>query len=136
MNAQPTRPRPKTAILAEINAIPHTVAGTLTEKRHLNKDGSVSVYHQLQRWTNGKNTTTYVPKNKLERVRQGIENARQRNTLLEELDEAGLADALADETTTEPNTKKKHPKPGSKSRTSSKKREKNSAKSPSTRTRT
>jgi hypothetical protein len=110
MNLTPIRPRAKAAIIAEINAIPYVVAGTLTEKRHTAKDGSTILYHQLQRWTEGQNETTYVKRENLERVKQGIENFKQRKRLLDELDEAGFLTAFA-KIEQETHDKKKRPKP-------------------------
>jgi hypothetical protein len=112
MNLHPTRPRPNTAILKEINAIPYAVPGTLTTKRYTKNDGSISVYHQLQQTVDGKNVTQYVPRDKFERVRQGVENFQRREKLLDELDKAGLHAALNPETVDE--GKKKRPEPNSK----------------------
>jgi hypothetical protein len=98
MNLTPTSFRNRTAILADILAIENTVEGTLTVKKHICKDGTTSLYHQLQLWENGKNKTVCVPADKVEAVKQGIERQKQLDALVHELKSAGTHAVLAGDT--------------------------------------
>ena len=88
-------PRDRAAVLADIAAVGHAIAGTLTEKRRELKGGGTAVYHQLQRWEGGRNVTVHVPADKVETVRAGIAGRARLEALLEELSAADTAEALA-----------------------------------------
>ena len=60
--------RDRAAILADINAVGHAIAGTLTEKRRELKGGGSAVYYQLQRWEGGRNVTVHVPSDRVAAV--------------------------------------------------------------------
>jgi hypothetical protein len=87
--------RDRSAVLADISAVGHAIAGTLTEKRRELKGGGTAVYHQLQRWEGGRNVTVHVPADKVDAVRAGIDGRMRLEALLEELSAADTAEALA-----------------------------------------
>ncbi len=89
------QPRDRAAVLADINAIGHVIAGKLTEKRRELKGGGIAVYYQLQRWEGGRNVTVHVPADKVDAVRAGIAGRMRLEALLDELCAAGTAEALA-----------------------------------------
>ncbi len=89
------KPRDRAAILADIGAVGHAIAGTLTEKRRELKGGGTAVYHQLQRWEGGRNVTVHVPEDKVGAVRAGIAGRERLEALLEEVSAADTAEALA-----------------------------------------
>ena len=94
MNLHPNRPRAKKAILADILAIDNPIAGTLTTTIRTLKNGTSSPHYHLQLWKNGKNHTTYVPTDKVEQVKQGIEQHKKLRALAEELEQAGVQAVL------------------------------------------
>ena len=89
------QPRDRAAILADISAVGHAIAGTLTEKRRELKGGGSAVYYQLQRWEGGRNVTVHVPSDKVGAVRGGIAGRERIEALLEEVSAADTAEALA-----------------------------------------
>ena len=128
MNLQPNRPRAKKAILAEILAIENPIAGTLTTTFRTLKNGAKAPHYHLQLWKNGKNQTTYVPRDKVEQVKQGIEQHKKLRELAAELEEDGVQAVLLGKTsapggdgvkkknasgTSSKPTRKKPPKPPS-----------------------
>lgn len=92
---QAGQPRDRAAILADISAVGHAIAGTLTEKRRELKGGGSAVYYQLQRWEGGRNVTVHVPSDKVGAVRAGIAGRERIEALLEEVSAADTAEALA-----------------------------------------
>ena len=87
--------RSREAILADISVIKYTVEGKLTEMRRVLKGGEKAVYYHIQCWDNGRNKTIYVPTNKIEEVRLGIENRKRLEALLHELAEADTLSILS-----------------------------------------
>jgi len=90
-----TQTRDRSAILAEIGAVENAIAGTLTEKCRELKGGGTAVYHQLQRWKDGRNVTVHVPADRVEAVRAGIAGRARLESLLQELADADTEAALA-----------------------------------------
>ena len=94
MNLPPNSPRAKMAIIADILAIDNPIAGTLTTTFRTLKDGSKQPHYHLQKSRKGKNITTYIPPEKVERVKQGIEQYKKLKALNDELEQAGLNNVL------------------------------------------
>ena len=94
MNTRTTRPKAKTAVSAESENNTCVVNGTLTVKRHVCKDGTTSVYHQLQRWAGGRNVTVGVPSGQVDKIRRGIENFKRRKERFDAWAEAETNAAL------------------------------------------
>ena len=82
---KPKPPRPRAAILADIASLDAAVRGTLSEKPRRLADGSVRVYHQLQRWENGRNQTIHVPERLVGAVRTATAEGRRLDALADEL---------------------------------------------------
>ena len=78
-------PRPRGAILADIASIGPAVRGTLCEKPRRLADGSVRVYHQLQRWEGGRNRTRHVPEHLVEAFRDATRGGARLDALADEL---------------------------------------------------
>jgi len=85
MNSHRTRLRNRSAILADIQAIPFVMEGTLTEYRQKNKKGAPATRHHLQKWAQGRNQTQYVKQHELEHTKKGIENKKRLDALVAEL---------------------------------------------------
>ena len=77
--------RPRAAILADIASLGAAVRGTLSEKPRRLADGSVRVYHQLQRWENGRNQTIHVPESLVGAFRAATAEGRRLDALADEL---------------------------------------------------
>lgn|SRR5574344_140963 len=77
--------RPRAAILADIASLGAAVRGTLSEKPRRLADGSVRVYHQLQRWENGRNQTIHVPERLVGAFRAATAEGRRLDALADEL---------------------------------------------------
>jgi len=95
MNTSSGKHRDTSVILADIGAIRNPVAGTLTVVNRPLKNGGSYPHCHLQQWRGGKNVTTYVPPDRVERVKAGIEEHRRMESLVAELAAAGTAAALA-----------------------------------------
>ena len=102
MNSPHSTPRCRQEILADINAIKNVVEGTLTlTHQKTANNGQQRPHYHLQKWKNGRNNTVYVPIDKVQDVKKGIENRKQLEALMQEL----LAtDTLAVLATQTPNT--------------------------------
>jgi len=90
MNSTTTRPLAQTAILAENNNIILPVRGTLSSSKRKLKNGGETDYHVLQYWKDRKHVSIYVPPDKVEAVRRGIELRQKLEANALEKAEAGL----------------------------------------------
>jgi hypothetical protein len=95
MSSQRTKHRDRSAILADISAIENIVEGTLAEMRREQQGGGVAVYYNLQRWKGGRNTTVYVPQERVEAVKAGIKGRERLGELVAELAAVDTAAALS-----------------------------------------
>ena len=116
MIASSGKHRDTSAILADIGAIRNPVAGTLTVVNRPLKGGGSYPHCHLQHWRGGRNVTTYVPPDRVEGVRAGIEARRRMESLMAELAAAGAAAALAGEAEDAVKKKRRSPSPGSRGR--------------------
>jgi len=94
MTTQKTKHRDRSEILGDMSAIENVVIGTLTEKRYKSAVGEETVYYQLQQWKEGRNETVYVPRDKVEFIKSGIEGHKRLEVLFHELAESDTAVAL------------------------------------------
>jgi hypothetical protein len=103
--------RDRSAILADINKIGKTIAGTITVKTRKLANGKTAVYHQIQRWDkqNKRNMTFHVPAGKVEEIKTGVEKHKKMEALLTELAAADIRAALGAEAS-EDSLKKKRRK--------------------------
>ena len=90
MNSTTTRPTAKTANIAENNNITLPVRGTLSSSKRKLKNGGETDYHVLQYWKDRKHVSIYVPPDKVEAVRRGIELRQKLEAIALEKAEAGL----------------------------------------------
>lgn len=104
-NTHPIHHRPRATILSDLMAYEHVALGTITQKRQVYKNGNVGIYHQLQRWENGRNVTTYIPVGKLAQFEEAVRNGDSLTRLLGELSDADCATMTEGGTT----LKKKRP---------------------------
>ena len=95
MNSRTHLSRSRGQILADIHAIGNIVEGTLTlTHQKPDKNGIKRPHYHLQKWKNGKNNTVYVPLDKVEAVKKGIENRKRLQALMDELFAAETLAAL------------------------------------------
>ena len=77
--------RSRAEIVSEMNGITCVVAGKITEKRRVLKNGKSVVYHQLQQWVDGRNVTTHIPKERLPAFVDAVDGHAKINELVGEL---------------------------------------------------
>lgn len=88
--------RPRSAILSDIASLGAAVRGTLSEKPRRLADGSVRVYHQLQRWENGRNRTIHVPERLVGAFKAATAEGRRLDVLADELSAHDTRSVLAE----------------------------------------
>jgi len=77
--------RCRTEVVADMNDVSRAVAGRITEKRRVLKNGKTVVYHQLQQWVDGKNVTTHIPKGCLTAFTEAVDGHEKLRSLISEL---------------------------------------------------
>ena len=77
--------RCRTEVVADMNDVSRAVAGRITEKRRVLKNGKTVVYHQLQQWVDGKNVTTRIPKGCLTAFTEAVDGHEKLRSLISEL---------------------------------------------------
>ena len=95
--------RSRAEILGAIAAIPHAVQGKICEMRKKLAGGKTATYYNLQYWSDGKNHSIHVPREKLAEFKEAVEGGRKLRSLVTELGERDAQDIL----TSEPALKKK-----------------------------
>ena len=72
-------------ILAAIGRVPVVIEGTLTVRERKRSGPKVAVYHQVQRWKDGRNETRHIPAERVDTVRQGINGYQRVQSLISEM---------------------------------------------------
>lgn len=90
--------RPRDEILSDIASLGPAVRGTVTEKPRRMADGTVRVYHQLQRWENGRNRTIHIPGHLVDAFKAATAGGRRLDALADELSECDTESVLAGDT--------------------------------------
>jgi hypothetical protein len=92
-------------ILTAIGREPVIIEGTLTVRERKRGGPKVAVYHQVQRWRDGRNETRHVPAERVDAVRHGIEGYQRVQALISDLARLDEQSVLA----TGPEDSKKKP---------------------------
>ena len=88
-----------------LEQIPTMVEGTLTTHARRRGGGEARVYHQLQRWLQGRNDSRHISSAQVQPVQAGIEGYRQAQALLRQiahLDESAILAAPPSESKKKP----------------------------------
>lgn len=93
-NATPSS-RSRADILGAIAAIPHAVQGKICEMHKKLAGGKTATYYNLQYWSEGKNRSIHVPREKLPEFKEAVEGGRRLRSLVTELGEADANDILS-----------------------------------------
>ena len=104
--------RPRSAIIGEIAAIPSAVQGKICEMRKQLSGGKVATYYNLQYWSDGRNHTMHIPREKLAQFRDAVRGGERLKALVAELAETDARDILS----SAPPLKKSSPRSRSRAR--------------------
>lgn len=69
-------------LLSKIISFPYIIQGKICEDKRKLADGSITTYHNLQYWHNGKNHTQRIPEDKVADFKKAIENGQKAKELL------------------------------------------------------
>ena len=69
--------RSRAEILGSIAAIPHAVQGKICEMRKKLAGGKTATYYNLQYWSDGRNHSIHVPREKLAEFKEAVEGGRK-----------------------------------------------------------
>ena len=87
--------RSRAEILGAIAAIPHAVQGKICEMHKTLAGGKTATYYNLQYWSDGRNHSIHVPREKLAEFKEAVEGGRKLRSLVAELGEADASDILS-----------------------------------------
>lgn len=77
--------RSRAEIISDMNGIECAVSGKITEKIRTLSNGETATYYQLQRWENGRNVTTHIPKERLQALAEAAAGHAKLKALVAEL---------------------------------------------------
>lgn len=87
--------RSRAEILGAIAAIPHAVQGKICEMHKTLAGGKTATYYNLQYWSDGRNHSIHVPREKLAEFKEAVEGGRKLRSLVAELGVADASDILS-----------------------------------------
>ncbi len=91
----PRKTRSRAEILGAIAAIPHAVQGKVCEMRKRLAGGGTATYYNLQYWSEGRNHSIHVPREKLAEFKEAVDGGKRLRSLVAELGEADAGDILS-----------------------------------------
>ena len=97
-NKSSKKARSSAQILAEIAALPPSVQGTISSYKNVRKNGTASVYYNLQYTHKGKNHSFAIPVDKVEDFKAAITAGRKLKDLVLELSLANARELASAET--------------------------------------
>ena len=94
-NETPQKTRSRAEILGAIAAIPHAVQGKICEMHKKLAGGKTATYYNLQYWSEGRNHSIHVPREKLAEFKEAVAGGKRLRSLVTELGEADASDILS-----------------------------------------
>ena len=94
-NETPQKTRSRAEILGAIAAIPHAVQGKICEMHKTLAGGKTATYYNLQYWSEGRNHSIHVPREKLAEFKEAVAGGKRLRSLVTELGEADASDILS-----------------------------------------
>lgn len=91
----PQKTRSRAEILGAIAAIPHAVQGKICEMHKKLAGGKTATYYNLQYWSEGRNHSIHVPREKLAEFKEAVAGGKRLRSLVTELGEADASDILS-----------------------------------------
>jgi hypothetical protein len=87
--------RPRSEIIGKIAAIPSAVQGKICEMHKKLAGGKTATYYNLQYWSEGRNHSIHVPREKLAEFKEAVAGGKRLRSLVTELGEADASDILS-----------------------------------------
>ena len=87
--------RSRSEILGAIASIPRAVQGKICEMHKTLAGGKTATYYNLQYWSQGKNHSVHIPREKLDEFREAVEGGMKLRSLVTELGECDVQDILS-----------------------------------------
>ena len=87
--------RSRSEILGAIASIPRAVQGKICEMHKTLAGGKTATYYNLQYWSQGKNHSVHIPRERLDEFREAVEGGMKLRSLVTELGESDVQDILS-----------------------------------------
>ena len=87
--------RSRSEILGAIASIPRAVQGKICEMHKTLAGGKTATYYNLQYWSQGKNHSVHIPREKLDEFKEAVEGGMKLRSLVTELGESDVQDILS-----------------------------------------
>jgi len=87
--------RSRSEILGAIASIPRAVQGKICEMHKTLAGGKTATYYNLQYWSQGKNHSVHIPREKLDEFREAVEGGMKLRSLVTELGAYDVQDILS-----------------------------------------
>ena len=87
--------RSRSEILGAIASIPRAVQGKICEMHKTLAGGKTATYYNLQYWSQGKNHSVHIPRERLDEFREAVEGGMKLRSLDTELGESDVQDILS-----------------------------------------
>ena len=84
--------RSRSEILGAIASIPRAVQGKICEMHKTLAGGKTATYYNLQYWSQGRNHSVHIPREKLDEFREAVEGGMKLRSLVTELGESDMQD--------------------------------------------